>query len=866
MDLEKSRQGYEARYSNEEQQASMLTPVSEPPVKIRTHQHSSKYRVIIAVLLISLLILLLGLGLGLGLRSCKRVAEEEYSLEAFVTDNPWTCTTLRCGERRLTENGCSCSDDCSQNEDCCTNYNSICKGEKSWLQDDCEDDDIPQCPEGYSRPPVILFSLDGFRFDYLKKWKSSVPVIDKLRTCGVHAPYMIPVYPTKTFPNHYTIITGLYPESHGVIDNRMYDVDMNASFSLGTKEKFNPRWYKGQPLWLTAMYQGLKTGSFFWPGSEVKINGTYPNFYKTYNGSIFYEERVFTILKWLDLPKKDRPDFYTLYLDEPDHSGHRHGPYSNEIGKALERVDKIVGMLMDGLKQRNLQRCVNLILISDHGMEESDCKKFAYLNEYIDNAKDIYMHYGPAGRIRAKDVPEDYFTFDSEGLVKNLTCRSPDQHFKPYLKHFLPKRFHYASSRRIEDVHLYMDPQWQANLKPTMKNCKGGFHGSDNQYKNMQTIFLGHGPGFKTKTEVQPFSNIEVYNLICDLLQITPTPNNGTHGSLNHLLKKSVYIPTHLKEVSATSSCSSTKFRPTIVLQTECLCSSLESLPADACKELNLSLSEVKSADALNLPYGRPRVVQENSKWCLLHQHWYVSGYSHDILMPLWSAYTVNKTENLVPPLPNILNCVLVDVRIPFNINQSSYNKEDQDLTYGFLYPPNLQSRPYQFEGVFTSNLVPMYKAFQNIWNYFHNVLLVKYAIQRNGINVISGPVFDFDFDGWFDTSDIIQENVKNTQIPIPTHYYIVLTNCKDTMKSPLQCDTSLDVLAFILPHRPDNSESCADDREESLWVEERIWAHRARVRDVELITGLDFYQDRKQPVTEIIQLKTFLPTVEDPK
>ncbi|XP_078068994.1 ectonucleotide pyrophosphatase/phosphodiesterase family member 3-like isoform X2 [Mustelus asterias] len=771
MDPEKGRQRYEVQYSNEEQRTSMLPPASEPSVKNRSQQHSSKYRVLIAVLLISLLILLLGLGLGLGLRPCNHVADKI-----------------------------------------------------SWLQDDCEDVDTAQCPEGYSRPPVILISLDGFRSDYLQNWKSSVPVIDKLRTCGVHAPYMIPVYPTKTFPNHYTIIT----------------------------------------LWLTAMYQGLKTGTFFWPGSEVKINGTYPNFYKTYDRSIGFEERVLTILEWFDLPKEERPDFYTLYLEEPDHSGHFYGPNSNEVGKALERVDTIIGMLMDGLKQRNLQRCVNLILLSDHGMEEVDCKKVAYMTEYLDNVENIYMRYGSAARIRAKDVPKDYFTFDSEGLVNNLTCRSPQQHFKPYLKHFLPKRFHYASSRRIEDVHLYMDPQWQANLKPPMQYCSGGFHGSDNQFKNMQAIFLGIGPGFQTKTQVQPFSNIEVYNLICDLLQITPAPNNGTHGSLNHLLKKPVYTPTHLKEVSSTSSCSSTKFRPTIFPPTECSCSSLESLPSDACTELNLSLIEVASVDALHLPYGRPRVVQENSKWCLLYQHWYVSGYSHDILMPLWSAYTVNKTENLVPPLPNILNCTLVDVRIPFNINQGSNNNKDLNLTYRFLYPPNLQSGQYQFEGLFTSNLVPMYKAFQKIWNYFHNVLLLKYAIQRNGINVISGPVFDFDYDGRFDTSDIIQENVKNAQIPVPTHYYIVLTNCKDTMKSPLHCDTSLDVLAFIVPHRPDNSESCADGKDESEWVEERIWAHTARVRDVELITGLDFYQDRKQPVTEILQLKTFLPTIED--
>lgn len=847
MDLGRDKQGCEAHYSNEEQRASMLPGAGEPPA--RSRWQSRRCRLLTGVLLALLFILLLGLVLGLGLRS-----------NAVET---WTCES-RCGEKRLRESHCSCSDDCIQKKDCCTDYNSICKGEKSWLQEDCEDIATPQCPAGYTRPPLILFSLDGFRADYFQKWNSRLPVLSKLRTCGVQTPYMIPVFPTKTFPNHYSIITGLYPESHGLIDNSMYDVGMNAFFNIRGKEKNNPLWYKGQPLWLTAQYQGLKSGTFFWVGSESKINGSYPNMYRLFNSTIPFEERVFTILKWLDLPEKYRPDFYALYLEEPDSTGHKSGPNDKNLGNALERVDAMVAMLVDGLKQRNLHQCVNLIVISDHGMEEIDCSKIAYLKDYLDTTENIYIRTGPAPRIRSKIVPEDYFTFDSEGIVEKLACRSSDQHFIPYLKHHLPKRLHYASSRRIEDLNLYMDPQWQASLKFPFKYCTGGFHGSDNQYKNMQTIFVGHGPGFKARTEVQPFSNVEVYNLLCDLLKITPAPNNGTHGSLNHLLRNPVYTPTHLKEASSASSCLSSDLTPTINPQMKCTCSSLASLPNNPCEKLHLSLDEVDVADSEHLPYGRPRVVQENFKWCLLHQHSYVSGYSHNNLMPLWSAYTVLKTESLISPLPNIPNCTFDDVRLPLTMNHSSYNSRDNNNTYGFLYPPNLLTDNNQFEGLFTSNLIPMYKAFQKIWNYFHDVLLVKYAQQRNGINVISGPVFDFDFNGRFDTPDVIAKNAKDGYNPPPTHFFVVLTSCKNKMQSPLQCNDSLDVLAFILPHRPDNSESCADGKDESQWVEERIWAHRARVRDVELITGLDLYQESKQPVTEILQLKTFLPTIED--
>ncbi|XP_069743130.1 venom phosphodiesterase 2-like isoform X2 [Narcine bancroftii] len=843
MDLERGNAACGARYSNVEQRASMLPAPVAAERSERSRWKSCKYRVLIAVLLALLFILLLGLGLGLGLQSCHDSAA--YS---------WTCGPSRCGEKRLKECRCSCSDDCIQKKDCCTDYNTICL--KSWLQEDCEDVATPQCPPGYTQPPVILISLDGFQAGYFQKWKSRVPVLNKLRTCGVQTPHLIPVYPTKTFPNHYSIITGLYPESHGVIDNKMYDVDMNASFNIQGKEKNNPLWYKGQPLWLTAKYQGLKTGTFFWVGSESKINGSYPDFYKLFDRSIPFEERVFTILKWLDLPKEDRPDFYALYLEEPDFSGHRGGPNSQKLANALEKVDAMVAMLMDGLKQRNLQQCVNLIVISDHGMEEVNCSKVAYMDDYLDSIENITMRSGSAPRIRTSNVPEDYFKFDSEGVVKKLTCRSPDQHFKPYLKHHLPKRLHYASSRRIEDVHLYMDPQWQATLKRPFKYCTGGFHGSDNLYKNMQAIFVGHGPGFKVKTEVQPFANIEVYNLICDLLNITPAPNNGTHGSLNHLLKKPVYTPTYLKEASAASRCFSSNLRPTINPQMRCTCSSLVSLPGSACEELQLSLDEAKVVDSIHLPFGWPRVVQENCKWCLLRQHSYVTGYKHDIQMPLWSSYTIFKNKSSLFYLTNIQNCVLDDVRIPLTTNYSSYTGE-HNITPVFLYPPNLLSDHYQFEGLFTSNRVPMYTAFQKIWNYLHNILVIR-ALHMD-VNVISGPVFDFDFNGRFDTPSLIAENAKATHILIPTHYYIILTNCKNKMQSSLQCEGSLDVLAFILPHRPDNTESCAEGKDESQWIEERIWAHRARVLDVELITGLDFYQESKQPISEILQLKTFL-------
>ncbi|NWR29895.1 ENPP3 phosphodiesterase, partial [Tachuris rubrigastra] len=792
----------------------------------------------------------------------------DYEDTCVEPTRSWRCTNFRCGETRIAGSHCSCSDDCLQKKDCCVNYKSVCKGETSWAEEPCVSLETPQCPAGFDLPPLILFSMDGFRAEYLQTWSSLLPNIEKLKTCGTHSKYMRAAYPTKTFPNHYTIVTGLYPESHGIIDNNMYDVDLNEHFSLSGMEKFNPSWWKGQPIWLTAMYQNLKAGTFFWPGSDVQINGTYPNLFTIFNSSVIYEERISGILKWLDNTKSERPDFYTLYIEEPDSSGHSFGPVSGGVIKALQIADQALGMLMDGLKQRNLHNCVNLIVLADHGMEKTYCKQLEYMTNYFKQIN-FYMYAGPAARIRAQNVPDDYFTLKlMTGLFALAQCKRSPQHFKPYLTPDLPKRFHYANNIRIDKVHLLVDRQWLAVRDKSYTSCDGGNHGYNNEFKSMEAIFLAYGPSFKEKTEVDAFENIEVYNLMCDLLRITPAPNNGTHGSLNHLLRKPFYSPSHPKEESSPSSCPVSSLIPEHTLG--CQCMNMPNVSEENLnKRLNLTTEEIKKASSYHLPYGRPKVLQKKNVYCLLSHHQFVSGYSYDIWMPLWTAYTVNKPENTSSLPPTVSDCLRADVRIPAARSQNCSNYPE-GLTFirSFLYPPNFSSSVLeQYDALLTSNIVPMYRAFRDIWDYFHNVLLQKYARERNGVNVISGPVFDYNYDGHFDSLDEIKQYVKNTKIPVPTHYFVVMTSCKNKSYTPLNCSGSLDASSFIIPHRPDNTESCAENKTLSEWVEERIQAHSARVRDVELLTGLDFYQERNQePISEILKLKTFLPIFETGK
>ncbi|KAM4693248.1 ectonucleotide pyrophosphatase/phosphodiesterase family member 1 [Discoglossus pictus] len=874
----------------------MLNPMemAEEPTsaaQIKRKKKSNKWKVLSLVICVCLLTAILGCIFGLKptcsreVTTCKNRCFErkfgscrcdsacvelgncclDYQDLCIQPAHIWTCNKLRCGEKRLAGSLCSCSDDCKETHNCCVNYDAVCRGNESWVEEKCEDILTPQCPAGFSVPPVLLFSLDGFRAEYLKTWGGLLPVISKLQKCGTYTRALRPVYPSKTFPNHYSLVTGLYPESHGLVDNKMYNPKRNAVFTLGNKEKFHPSWYQGEPMWLTAMNQGLKAATFFWPGSDVNISGSFPNIYKLYNRSIPFEERVMTVLRWLRLPENERPHFYTLYLEEPDSSGHNHGPMSSAVIKALMEVDRIVGMLMDGLKQMQLDKCLNLLLVSDHGMEQGSCKTTAFLSSYLKPYNDYVVISGPAARLRPTKVPDEYFSYDYASVAKNLTCRRPDQHFKAFLKQHLPKRLHYAKNERIEPLNFYTDPKWQvAKSQSEAKYCNGGFHGSDNSFQSMQAIFIGYGPAFKFQTEVEPFENIEIYNLMSDLLNIKPASNNGTRGSLNHLLKHPVYEPSFTKEASKPSQC---LFNPAEqVDKLGCSCDSTDLTFSGFQQQLNLTSLQESDTKKYNLPFGRPVMSLKNYNYCILYHNHYVSGYSYSTRMPMWTSYTVGKNAYSDPSASNGSSCIFPDFRIPSGYSQScQFYHSDSLLEYGFLFPPSLKvPNGNNYAGLISSNIAPMYPAFQVTWNYFHNVLLLNYAEKKNGVQVTSGPIFDYDFDGRFDTEEQIRQMDNTTDVYKPTHYFIVLTSCKNVSQTPLQCSGPLDVLSFIVPHRIDNSETCESDQDASLWVEKLLHFHAARVKDVELLTGLSFFQNTKYSVGDILQLKTFLPVSYD--
>uniref|UniRef100_A0A8C5AYQ6 SMB domain-containing protein n=1 Tax=Gadus morhua TaxID=8049 RepID=A0A8C5AYQ6_GADMO len=741
----------------------------------------------------------------------------DFDDHCLKTAGGFECTADRCGEPRNEAYACHCSSDCLERLDCCSNYKATCQGESYWVQGDCEEIRSAECPAGFVRPPLIMLSVDGFRASYLNKGKTVIPNIAKLRACGTTAPYMRPVYPSKTFPNLYTLATGLYPESHGIVGNTMHDTVFNATFTLRGREKLNHRWWGGQPVQTRAhAHTHLHTHTDTHTHKHTQTLHTH-----THTQTCTHTHT------------------HVCACVHTHSQTHTH----TQLDNPLKEIDNVIGQLMTGLKQMGLHRCVNVIVVGDHGMEEAHCDKMEFLSSYPLNIDEISLIPGSLGRIRARDP--NSITYDPRVVVANLTCKMAGQHFKPYLKQHLPKRLHYANHRRIEAVHLLMERKWHiARKMPEVRRTRCGFfgdHGFDNKITSMRTIFAGHGPSFKFQKQVASFENIELYNIMCDLLGLKPAPNNGTYGSLNDMLRDPPFLPTVPQEVTSPSPTSPPK--TTVTYDLGCSCDDevvcywfYWELPSTT---RTFEMGQLRRLHTTHLPLGRPAVMFPTD-YILLHHLDFISGYSRELAMPLWTSFTLLRQ---VRPRPLTL---LRQVR-----------PRPLTLLRQVRHRPLTLLRQSAYDASLITNTVPMYPAFARVWSYLQGVLLRRYAEELNGVNVLLGPVFDQDYDGLRDTS------TTEAPPPLPSHYYAVVSSCEEVNQTVDDCEGGLKVFSFLLPHRQDNGESCNRGEDESQWVEELLSLHTARVRDVELLTGLDLFRSANLTLSAALGLKTYLHTFE---
>src|SRR5690242_9266558 len=235
---------------------------------------------------------------------------------------------------------------------------------------------------GSASDPVILVSIDGFRADYLDR--GLTPTLASLAASGVRADALKPSFPTLTFPNHYTLVTGLYPDHHGIVNNRMTDPAFEHGFVYKEQATIDdPRWWGGEPLWVSAEKQGVRSATMFWPGSTVAIAGVRPTYWKPFDGKVAPDARVDQVLAWLDLPAARRPRFLTLYFEQVDHEGHEHGPESAEVDAALADVDAALARLVNGLRARGRLDATDLVVVSDHGQAATSPERRPYLDDVV---------------------------------------------------------------------------------------------------------------------------------------------------------------------------------------------------------------------------------------------------------------------------------------------------------------------------------------------------------------------------------------------------------------------------------------------------------------------------------------------------
>ncbi|WOL03005.1 hypothetical protein Cni_G11725 [Canna indica] len=392
-------------------------------------------------------------------------------------------------------------------------------------------------PSKLSRPAVLLVSLDGFRFGY--QFKTPTPNIHRLIAQGTEAEEgLIPVFPTATFPNHYSIVTGLYPAYHGIIYNYFTDPVSGDQFTVANHD---PKWWLGEPLWETVTSQGHNAAAYFWPGSEV-VKGSWtcpPKFCPKYNESVPFEERVDTVLGYFDLPKDEIPSFVSLYFEDPDSQGHEVGPDDPQITEAVARMDRVIGRLIAGLEKRGIFDDVTMILLGDHGMVSNCDAKQIFLDDlapHIQIPESWVQSYSPLLSIRP---PEDVSS--SEVVAKmNEALSSGDvnngKYLKVFLKEDLPSRLHYSASYRIPPIIGLLAEGYKVSQTRTNSCECGGAHGYDNSYFSMRTIFIARGPQFEKGRKIPSFENVQIYNLITTILKLKGAPNNGSASFPNSVL------------------------------------------------------------------------------------------------------------------------------------------------------------------------------------------------------------------------------------------------------------------------------------------------------------------------------------------
>ncbi len=356
---------------------------------------------------------------------------------------------------------------------------------------------------------LVLVSFDGFRHDYLDR--GLTPTLDSLAGAGIRADALLPAQPSKTFPNHYTIATGLYPGEHGIVANAFYDPARGEWYSPADRATVEDgSWYRGEPIWVVAQRQGLRSGTMFWVGSEADVAGVRPTYWKRFDAAMPDEARVDTVLAWLRLPDAARPRLLTLYFELTDDAGSRHGPSSPQASAAIARADSMVRRLLAGTRALPFADRINYVIVSDHGM--ADTRNAVFLAEHIDTTGLRFVTHGAFAFV--------YLDGDSARMGAVRTALAGMPHVRVYERSELPAAWHWTDPR-LGDLVLVAEPYWQIG-RGRMPVPPHGAHGWPPGTPGMGGIFVASGPNVRPVGRVPAFANVHVHPFLAALLGIEP--------------------------------------------------------------------------------------------------------------------------------------------------------------------------------------------------------------------------------------------------------------------------------------------------------------------------------------------------------
>ncbi|MFP4556883.1 MAG: ectonucleotide pyrophosphatase/phosphodiesterase [Bacteroidales bacterium] len=375
---------------------------------------------------------------------------------------------------------------------------------------------ISGCNSSDSDTYVVMLSLDGFRWDYPEI--ANTPTLHSIAKNGVTAEALIPCYPSKTFPNHYSMATGLHPDNHGIVCNSFLDEELGYYAIRDRDAVENADFYGGEPIWNTVEKQGLIAATYFWVGSEAPVGGIRPTHWKRYSNKDTFENKIDTVIHWLTLPEEERPRFIAWYDSQPDYIAHRDGPTGDKTIATVERLDSLLGNFLEKIADLPHAHKINLLVVSDHGMADISPEKYINLNDYIDRDWfDIITGGNPVYSLK----PKDEFREEAISSLKSIP------NLKVWERHEIPERLHYGSNPRIQDIVIEAELGYSVGLSSDSDWYSGGAHGYDNQHPDMHGIFFAQGPAFKKGYKHPAFSNTNLYSIIARILNLEPAETDG---------------------------------------------------------------------------------------------------------------------------------------------------------------------------------------------------------------------------------------------------------------------------------------------------------------------------------------------------